>query len=72
MTLEAMIHGLTQDEKLVAMEMLWRELSRRPSDIPAPDWHGDVLSERQAAVREGRTQFVSWSDAKQRLRDRLE
>ena len=72
MTLEAMINNLTHDEKLVAMEMLWRDLSRRPSDVPSPDWHGEVLAERIAAVREGRTQFVKWTDAKRRLRDRLE
>lgn len=72
MTLEAMINGLTHDEKLVAMELLWRNLSRRPADVPSPEWHGEVLSERRAAVREGRTEFVDWSAAKKRLRDRLE
>ena len=72
MTLEAMINGLTHEEKLVAMELLWRDLSRRPADVPSPEWHGEVLAERMAAVRDGRTQFVEWSDAKKRLRDRLE
>ncbi len=72
MTLEAMINGLTQDEKIVAMELLWRDLSRRPADVLSPKWHGEVLAERMAAVREGRTQFVEWADAKNRLRDRLE
>ncbi len=72
MTLEEMVNNLTHDEKLVAMEMLWRDLSRRPADVPSPDWHGEVLAERIAAVREGRTQFVEWTDAKRRLRDRLE
>jgi len=72
MTLEEMVNSLSHDEKLVAMEMLWRDLSRRPSDVPSPDWHGTVLAERMAAVREGRTQFVEWTDAKRRLRYRLE
>ena len=72
MTLEAMISNLTHDEKLTAMELLWRDLSRRPADVPSPEWHGAVLAERMAAVREGRTQFTNWSDAKKRLRDRLE
>jgi len=58
-------------EKLLLMERLWEDLSRRPSDVPVPDWHGDILSERQAAVREGRTSLVDWESAKQRLRERL-
>ena len=72
MTLEETIGNLSHNEKLVAMELLWRDLSRRPADVPSPEWHGEVLAERIAAVREGRTQFGDWSDAKKRLRDRLE
>jgi hypothetical protein len=67
-----MISGLSHDEKLVAMELLWRELSQGPDAIPSPEWHGRILTERMAAVREGHTRFVGWSDAKKRLRDRLE
>lgn len=65
------IETLSIPEKLLLMERLWEDLSRRPSDIPAPDWHGDVLAERQAAVREGRTSFVEWEAAKERLRERF-
>ncbi|MHB8899192.1 MAG: addiction module protein [Thermoguttaceae bacterium] len=66
------IETLSISEKLLLMERLWEDLSRRPSDVPAPDWHGDVLAERQAAVREGRTSFVEWEAAKERLRERFQ
>jgi len=69
---ELPIENLSVADKLLLMERLWEDLSRRPSDIPSPDWHGEVLAERQAAVREGRTSFVAWEDAKQRLRERLQ
>ena len=65
------IEDLSIADKLLLMERLWAELSRRPGDIPSPDWHGDVLVEREAAVREGRTAFVDWDDAKKRLRERF-
>ena len=65
------IETLSISEKLLLMERLWEDLSRRPSDVPPPDWHGNVLAERQAAVREGRTSFVEWETAKERLRDRF-
>ena len=65
------IDKLSVAEKLTLMERLWDDLSRRPSDIPSPDWHGDVLAVRLAAVQQGRAEFVEWDEAKQRLRDRL-
>jgi hypothetical protein len=64
------LENLSLAEKLLLMERLWGELSRRPSDIPSPDWHGDILAERAQAVQEGRTAFQDWEAAKQRLRDR--
>lgn len=65
------IESFSVAEKLMLMERLWDDLSRRPSDVPIPEWHGAVLAERQAAVREGRTSFVEWEAAKKRLRERL-
>ena len=65
------IETLSISEKLLLMERLWEDLSRRPSDIPPPDWHGDVLAQRQTAVRKGQTSFVEWEAAKERLRERL-
>jgi len=65
------IETLSISDKLLLMERLWEDLSRHPSDIPSPEWHGDILAERQAAVREGRTSFVEWEAAKERLRERL-
>ncbi len=72
MSTDVSLGSLSVAEKLALMERLWDDLSRRPEDVPSPQWHGDVLAERIAAVREGRTDFVSWDDAKQRLRERLE
>jgi putative addiction module component (TIGR02574 family) len=65
------LDSLSVSEKLILMERLWDDLSRRPADLPSPDWHGDVLAERREAVREGKSAFVDWDEAKKRLRDRL-
>jgi hypothetical protein len=53
------------------MERLWEDLSKQPANVAPPEWHGDVLAARLAAVKEGRTEFVDWDDAKERLRNRL-
>lgn len=72
MSAEPAIENMTVTEKLALMEKLWSDLSRRPQDIPFPAWHGQVLAERIAAVRDGRTDFIDWDVAKKRLRERLE
>lgn len=64
------LEDLSVAEKLLLMERLWGELSRHPSDIPAPDWHGNLLEERAKAAQEGRTAFQDWEAVKQRLRNR--
>ena len=64
------IEDLSTADKILLMERLWENLSRRPADI-SPNWHGDVLAERRAAVLDGKTAFVDWEEAKSRLRERL-
>ena len=48
MSLETMLSSLTPSEKLAAMDIPWRDLSANPSEVPSPDWHGDLLEERIA------------------------
>ena len=72
MTIDLSLDTLSTVEKIALMERLWVDLSQRPKELPCPNWHGDVLAKRIAAVREGRTAFVDWDEAKQRLRNRLE
>ena len=37
----------------------------------SPEWHWDVLRERQEAVKSGRETFIDWEVAKAQLRARL-
>lgn len=64
------IGKLTRTEKLRAMEELWKDLSRPEDEYKSPEWHGDVLREREEAVQTGTDEFVSWEDAKRILRER--
>jgi len=45
---EILLTNLTVGEKLAAMDLLWRDLSRSPSVYASPDWHGPVLADRLA------------------------
>lgn len=72
MSTDISLDSMTTAEKLRLLERLWDDLSRRPEEVPSPAWHGTVLADRIAAVREGRTAFIDWEDARQRLRARVE
>jgi hypothetical protein len=45
------------------MEILWADLSRRPTELPSPDWHREVLLERKRMVDKGKLQFLDWDTA---------
>jgi len=64
-----MAHSLPLDEmsieeKLQMMEALWEDLSRNAPSPGAPQWHGQVLSEREAALDRGEDSFEDWEHAR--------
>jgi hypothetical protein len=61
---------MTIADKLRTMETIWDDLRRTPEDVPSPAWHADVLHAREMRVREGRSSFGDWGDAKCRIRER--
>jgi hypothetical protein len=52
-------------EKLEAMEAIWADLSRTPSQVPVPDWHRHVLKAR----RESPATWLDWEQVKASLLD---
>ena len=68
MSISLPLNQMTTAEKLEAMESLWADLSKRPAELPSPDWHRDVLAERKRFADEGKVQFLNWDDAMARLR----
>ena len=51
---------MTAEEKLTAMEALWRSLSKIEDQVPVPDWHKQVLDERQPRKLSGLERRVSF------------
>ena len=52
------------------MEALWDDLCRREEAVPVPQWHKDLLDERERLVREGKARFIDWETAKKRIAER--
>lgn len=71
MSLETLIGGLTRDEQIVAMELLWKRLTTEDPSAAPPEWHRSVVAERVAAIERGEEALSDWADAKKRLADRL-
>ena len=46
MTLETLIGGMTREEKLAALDIIWEQLAAEPSSFVSPAWHEQVLQER--------------------------
>ncbi|HEV7927413.1 MAG TPA: addiction module protein, partial [Verrucomicrobiae bacterium] len=44
---------MTIAEKLRMMEALWSDLTRDEKRFESPEWHGEVLRERAARVKQG-------------------
>ncbi len=61
------IDQMTLEEKLLAMEALWEDLCRREGRLPMPQWHKDLLDERERLVRDGKARFTDWETAKRRI-----
>jgi len=70
MTLESLLNGLTRDEKLAAMDLLWRDLSRVPSQYVSPEWHGRAIADR--LTNPARGERLGLDDAKVEVRKRLD
>ena len=63
------LEQMSTPDKLRLMEALWIDLSR--TDVPSPQWHGEVLSERERRTSSGEEAFIDWETAKRQLRDEL-
>ncbi len=66
------LQAMTTPEKLRLMEELWQNLSMTTSEIHPPEWHGDVLAERDRLIDSGEETFIDWETAKKRLQEELQ
>ncbi len=63
------LEQMSTPDKLRLMEALWSDLSR--DNLASPDWHGEVLAERERLTASGEETFIDWEEAKRQLRKEL-
>ncbi len=47
------LKNMTTSEKLQLMEALWEDLSRKADAFESPEWHREVLEERERCIASG-------------------
>jgi len=64
----AELKKMSTSERLQTMEALWDSLVSEEKEISLPEWHNDVLTERQAKIDSGKAEFLSLSEVKAKYR----
>jgi len=54
------------------MEALWSDLCRNSPEEAAPEWHVQVLAERERRLASGQEEVLDWEEAKRRLRQEID
>ncbi len=53
------------------MEVLWDGIAPAEAELEVPQWHRDLLDEREQLVREGKASFIDWESAKRQIKDAI-
>lgn len=64
------IEKMTIEEKLMTMENIWKNLCKNADSLSSPDWHRDVLLEREKDERNGNNKFQNWDKAKKEIQNK--
>jgi hypothetical protein len=62
MKVELPLAEMSVAEKLHAMEALWADLCRNAPEEAAPDWHVQVLEDRERRLAAGQEEVLDWEE----------
>lgn len=59
---------------IMAMVLLRDDLSKNGEQFKSPDWHQDVLAQRESVINDGdgSAQYVNWETTKKMIKDQCE
>lgn len=67
MPIELPLNTMSVEEKVQLLEQVWDNLCRQSGDVRSPEWHAEILHERQRQIKNGTMAVSPWSEAKERL-----
>ncbi len=66
------LQEMTTPDKLRLMEALWQDRSAGGPARESPEWHGDVLAERDRLANSEEGRLIDWETAKRYPREKLQ
>ena len=60
------VQNMSTEEKFLVIDMLWRDIAASNEEY-APQWHFDVLREREQSLADGTAKLLDWGDVKAEL-----
>lgn len=67
MIAQSEIRQMSLPEKVALLETVWAEIAIDPGQVEVPQWHKDILDERDLALKEGRATPLEWDEAKRQI-----
>ena len=67
MIARAEIKQMSFPEKVALLETVWAEIASEPGQVEVPQWHKDILDERDLALKEGRATVLEWDEARRQI-----
>ncbi|MFZ4767990.1 MAG: addiction module protein [Roseimicrobium sp.] len=64
MTVTLPLAEMSFREKLDVIELVLADLAGEEAQVPLPEWHADLLDERQARIDRSEERFTNWETAK--------
>jgi hypothetical protein len=65
------IHQLPLRDKLLLLEAIWDDISRQEQDLEVPQWHKELVDERERLLADGKAKFVDWEQAKRQINEAI-
>jgi putative addiction module component (TIGR02574 family) len=59
--------ALSVDDKIDYVQSLWDHIAARPEDVPVPEWHRQIITERLAAYRADNDRGKAWEEIEQEI-----
>ncbi len=67
MIAQSEIRQMSFPEKVALLETVWSEIAADPGQVEVPQWHKEILDERDLALKEGRATVLEWDKAKRQI-----
>jgi hypothetical protein len=65
------LNNMTIEEKIQTMETIWEDLCKTAESVISPEWHINILNEREEQIKSGKAEFINWETAKKNIRDSI-